>query len=188
MATVMTYSPSEVTVLIEGYTIPGMLSVEVKWDQPFFKSIRGIRGQITRVRNVNLSAEMTLTLQQTSLGNSTLQSIVQADVVNGNGVFFLVLKDLGGNFQINSKKAFINGVSDIKFSNGFEDRAWSITLTEVYLSDTSDNSFSMQSIFDKGSELYDSALGQATEYVGQAKEFATGAVGSASDAASGFFS
>lgn len=183
MSTVMTYSPSDIIVRIEDYTLPGIMSIELKWDQPQFKIVRGIRGQVARVRNTNMSGTVVLTLQQTSLGNSVLQSVMSGDQASGNGRFHLAISEGAGNLQIESSNAFVTSFPDMKYSNNFEDRVWTLGVFNVAMTDSASGTGSLRSILDQGSKLLGSALGEATKYAGRAEELAT----QAADKVSGFF-
>jgi hypothetical protein len=174
MATVMTYSPSEVKIVIAGYTLPGILSLNVVVDQPLFKSVRGIRGQVARVRNTNLSGTLTVVLQQTSQGNTVLEDIAQLDLKHGNGQFRLTLTGQENKTQLDCELAYILGFADIKYSNAFEDRSWSIALPAIVLPDVATNVARLGSILDRGSEYFDELKGQAIEYATPAIDSVTG--------------
>lgn len=132
-ATVKTYKPSQVSLQIAGYQLGGLVSISVSFNSPQFKTIRGIRGQNTRVRNTDNSLVITIEVLQTSVTNDLLSSIVFEDLKTGNGRLAVYLSDLSGTTKIQSTNAFVESYADFQFNNNLTTRSWKISLlsTEV---------------------------------------------------------
>ena len=67
MSKVYTYSPSEVQLTFGGYTVTGWQSISITRSVDAFKPVRGIRGKHTRVRSIDTSCTITVTILQTSM-------------------------------------------------------------------------------------------------------------------------
>lgn len=158
MAGVMTYSPRDVVVLIEGYTLPGLMSVSLAWNVPPYTMVNGIRGKTTRVLNKNTSATLTLECLQTSVVNDVLYQILNKDIVSGQARLNVTLKDNSGSFAIFSNQGYVQSYPEFKFSNQFDNRTWQIGLLQVESVDAGGNSVTAQSLFDQGSEYLSNLL------------------------------
>lgn len=133
MAAVKTYKPSQVALHIAGYQIGGLVSISVSFNSSQFKTIKGIRGQNTRVRDTDTSLIITIEVLQTSVTNDLLSSIVTEDARTGNGRLEVSLSDLSGTTKIQSSNAFVESYADFELSNKLSTRTWKISLlsTEV---------------------------------------------------------
>jgi hypothetical protein len=158
MASVMTYAPKDVQLQIEGYTVPGLLSLSLQWRVPPFKIVDGIRGTTSRVRNYNTSAILTAEALQTSVANDLFSQLVDLDLSTGQARVSVKLIDLSGSLSLQSDQSFIMTRSDIGLSNTFNSRSWQIAMLDVYHADVLGNSLSAQSIFDAGSKFIDQYL------------------------------
>lgn len=158
MASVMTYAPNDVKLLIEGYTLPGIVSLQLAWRMPPFKIVDGIRGKTSRVRNKNASAVLSIEVLQTSAANDLLSQIVNLDAFTNRGRITVTLVDLSGSLVLQSEECFVLTRADIGFSSSFDNRTWQIAMLDVYHVDVHGNSVSSSSIFDAGSKFLDQYL------------------------------
>lgn len=123
---VNTYSPSDVKLVIGGYTIAGWDNLTIARRSQGFVTIPGIRGKHTRVPTGDSSATITVSLIQTSPSNDVLSAIHDLDLIEGTGRISLTLSDLSGRSVFNSVEAYITGYPDVTFSGQFEYRTWTI--------------------------------------------------------------
>jgi hypothetical protein len=122
--TINTYSPSDVKLVISGYTLTGWDKITIARSSQVFRPIRGIRGKHARAETLDSSANLAISLVQTSLSNLVLSSILEADSSNGTARLDLLLKDNSGNSRFQSSEAYIVGYPETSFSGGFEYRTW----------------------------------------------------------------
>lgn len=122
--TVQTYNPKDVILTIGGYQLTGWQSVTISRTVKGFAVIRGIRGKNTRVKNVDTSATLTISLLQSSQGNDVLSYIHELDLDEGTARISLMLKDRSGRSVFSSNEAFITGYPIATFSGQFEYRNW----------------------------------------------------------------
>lgn len=144
--TVQTYSPSDVIITFGGYVLENWDTVSVKRTTPSFKIIKGIRGKNTRVRSQNTSAEVTLTIPITSIGNTVLGEIVAQDELNGTGRLIMTIKDVQGFEVFSTAEAFVEKPADKEYGAEMSSRAWTIHCLSSQTA-MSDNS-ALGSIFD----------------------------------------
>jgi len=124
MSKVFTYSPSEVQLTFGGYTITGWQNLTITRSVDAFKPVRGIRGKHTRVRSIDTSCTITVTILQTSMSNDVLCRIHDLDLEYGSGRIELLLKDMGGTGIFSSAEAYVLGYPEVVYSGEFEYRQW----------------------------------------------------------------
>lgn len=124
--TVNTYSPKDVILTISGYQLTGWQSITINRTVKGFTVVRGIRGKNTRVKNVDTSATINISLLQTSQGNDVLSYIHDLDLDEGTARIVLTLKDKSGRSVFSSNEAYITGYPTATFSGQFEYRNWEI--------------------------------------------------------------
>lgn len=128
---VLTYSPKDVKLIIAGYTVGGLISVTVSWNQPRFKVIRGAYGKITRVRNFDTGATMRVELLQTAIGNTIFSDLVSLDHETDGGKCEITLKDLSGKSIIFSDEAYCENFAEVRYSGDFDNRVWTFNLNRT---------------------------------------------------------
>lgn len=128
-----TYIPSKVYIEISGYKVQGHTSISVTLDNPTFKTIRGIRGTNTRVRDKNTSATLKLDLLQTSQTNDVLSDIVKNDILYGTGRLVIAIRDLSGSSLFYCDTAYVEGYPELGFSSTAGTRTWTINCLSVPL-------------------------------------------------------
>lgn len=126
MATVNTYNPSDVYLIIAGHICTGWNEISIEKSTPNFKFVKGIRGKNTRVQDLDTSAIINITLLQTSQTNDLLSEIHRLDIEEGTGRIELSIVDKSGTTAINSIEAYIENYPPKSFKDEFEPVSWSI--------------------------------------------------------------
>ena len=126
-----TFSPSDVTFQIDGYTISAWETIELSKDTESYNFIKGTRGKNTRVRNYNKSALLKISVLQTSDAHDILSEIHSLDIAQGESTadcarLSITLKDRSGTTAFQSDDAYIVSYPSVKFSQDFEMREWQI--------------------------------------------------------------
>lgn len=144
---VMTYSPTDVKLVVAGYPIAGWETISINRIAQGFQPIPGIRGKDTRSKNPKTSAIITVTTVMTSQTNDVLSYIHDRDLQYGTGRIVLTLKDNSGRSVFSSNEAFIQGFPEVVFSGNAEYRSWKLycQTTETY--NVGGNSRPVNSIF-----------------------------------------
>lgn len=126
---VLTYDPSSVTIIVCGYVIPGVVSINLQWKSEVFTIQRGIRGAHTRVYNNDRQATLVLELLPTSIANDVFTSIVLQDAANHSGLLEVSLKDTSGTSRFTTTNAYIRTFPDLSFNaEGITTRKWEIEI------------------------------------------------------------
>lgn len=126
MANVNTYNPSDVYLIICGHQCESWQEITVERSTPSFKHIKGIRGKHTRVRDVDSSAIITITVMQTSETNDILSEVHRLDIESGTGRLEITLMDKSGTTLISSIEAYIPNYPAKTFSDTIEFIPWTI--------------------------------------------------------------
>ena len=156
--TVQTYNPKDVILTIGGYQLTGWKSVTISRTVKGFAVIRGIRGKNTRVKNVDTSATLTISLLQSSQGNDVLSYIHELDLDEGTARISLMLKDRSGRSVFSSNEAFITGYPIATFSGQFEYRNW-----EFFAQST--DTYTVGGNAKPASDLLDSGLSEISRFI-----------------------
>lgn len=150
---VSTYSPSDVALVIGGYTLAGWDRISIVRRTDSFKPIYGIRGKHTRVRMGGKdaresSAFITIVLSQESQTNDVLSDIHRQDIEQGTARIALTLKDSSGSSVFSSDEAYITNFAAAEFSNDFGTREWRIFCQTTDTYNVGNNTRPQTSIFD----------------------------------------
>ena len=124
-----TYVPSEVKVTVAGHVVTGFTEtsfVDVEFSNDRVTMEKGADGEVARVINSDNSAIITVRLQQTSASNDVFSALFQADIISHSGSFVVSVKDNKGNTSYVSHDAWFTNLPSVSFSNGVEQREWSI--------------------------------------------------------------
>jgi len=145
---VMTYSPTDVKLIVAGYPVAGWESISISRVSPGFQQIYGIRGKDTRSKNPKTSSVIRVTTLMTSQSNDVFSYIHDRDLEFGTGRIVVTLKDNSGRSVFSSNEAFIRGFPETVFSGNASYRAWEIycQTTESYV--VGGNTRPVNSIFD----------------------------------------
>ncbi len=134
---IYTYKPSEVVLSVCEYVLPGLTDISVDWSSEKFSVIKGIRGKHTRVKTLDTSCTITISVSQTSVTNDVLSSIVSKDgSVEGEeqalANLSIFLKDAEGKTSFASDECFISQFPSIYFNDSLQDRQWIIHCLSTY--------------------------------------------------------
>lgn len=160
-----TYSPTEVTLTFGGYPLTGWNTISIKKSQPFYNTVRGIRGKNTRYRNIDTSATISFSCLQTGEANDIMSEIHRKDFTFGTGRISLTLKDNSGNSLFHSSEAFIEGFPETTYSGQFEYRVWTIVCLTVKEWNTGGNSIAPNSLFNKTTSFIGDTLSTVTDAI-----------------------
>ena len=107
-----TYSPSDVTLLLDGYKIEGWESINIKRGVQGYSFIKGRHGKNTRVKNFDTSAVIEVAILQTADSHEILNEIHTQDIApNVNSARLSVtLKDRSGTSAFQSDDAYVIGL------------------------------------------------------------------------------
>lgn len=160
---VSTYSPSDVALVVGGYTLSGWDRISIVRRTDTFKPVFGIRGKHTRVRMggkeaKESSAFVTITLSQESQANDVLSAIHTEDIDRGTGRLAIELKDSSGTSVYSSNEAYITNFAASEFSNDFGRREWRIFCQTTDTFNVGNNTRPQTSIFD-------SAINEVSSFV-----------------------
>lgn len=147
-AEVRTYAPSEVYLTFGGYIVEGWNSINLNKQVPTFKTIVGIRGKNTRVRNKNTYSVIEINCDLTSEVNQILSSIVATDRSSGGGVLNVSLMDKSGSEVFSSTEAYIQDESNRMYDATISSRVWVIECLTSRFDDTGSISNAL-SIFER---------------------------------------
>lgn len=124
---VLTYSPSDVKLILCGYQLTGVVSVKLEWKgaRPM-RVVRGLNGQNTRVFNKDLYATVSVEVLQTSITNDILTSILVQDRRLSSARLEFSVTDTRGSTFYQSTDAFVGAYPTIGLSGELETRVWEI--------------------------------------------------------------
>lgn len=163
---VLTYVPSNVTLLLSGYQVKGWTSISLTRNSPVFKQIRGIRGKNTRTRLKDTSAVLTIETLQTELLNEVFSMVLQADAVNGTARLEISLTESTGTSFFTTSTAYITAYPEVKYNAEISTISWTLVCEDSQLFVGNAKS---------------AAVGLINNSVARLKEFASGAIDGASD-------
>ncbi len=173
---VLTYDPSSVTIIVCGYIIPGIVSINLQWKSEVFSLHKGIRGVHTRVYNSDRQATLCLELLPTSVANDVFTSIVLQDAANHAGLLEVHLKDTSGTSRFSSTNAYLHTFPDLAFNaDGIITRKWEIEILSFVTASGNIGGNASNGI-------------DITDILSGARSSAEGLVNNGLDAISGYFS
>jgi hypothetical protein len=131
---VLTYDPSSVTIIVAGYVIPGVVSLNLQWKSEVFHVHKGIRGQHTRVYSPDRYSTLIVELLPTSVANDVFTSIVLQDAQAHSGLLEVSLKDSSGTSRFTTSSAYLRTFPDLSFNaEGITTRRWEIEILSFVL-------------------------------------------------------
>lgn len=132
-----TYSAEEVQVILEqvstglvyrvvGFMEDSMVTVTPSVDT--YTPYNGADNTGARIHNGNRSANVVLSLQQTSPSNDVLTRLLQKDVRSrrNEGLFSVMIKDASGRTVATARQAYITRLPEITYTNNMSVREWNI--------------------------------------------------------------
>lgn len=122
---ILTYSPSNVKIILCGYILTGVASINISWKgaKPF-STIRGIRGKHTRVYTPELYATVTVETLQTSITNDILTSILTQDRQTKSARLEFSIVDTSGSTAFQSTDCFVSSFPDVTLNNDLTTYKW----------------------------------------------------------------
>jgi len=124
------YNPKEVTVLVAGIPLSGFAAdtfINVERNEDVSIAYVGSKGEVGRVKNVDDTYTITITLQQISQSNNLLQAYITADeFIDMPPILPVSVIDLYGRELFQSSWAWIQKEPARSFSSGMETREWVI--------------------------------------------------------------
>jgi hypothetical protein len=136
-ASLATFSPNQVAVIITqestgishrlaGFSEDSIVSIDRNMET--FSLYTGSDDSSTRIANVNTSATMTVSLQQTSASNDILSAIYERDrqTLDSSGLFSITVKDLSGRSTYFAAEAYVASPPSSPFANSMQTREWQI--------------------------------------------------------------
>lgn len=124
------YDAKQVQVVIGGVAMEGFQPgsfVAIAYNEDQYKLIVGPDGSTTRSRTNNLSARVTLRLQQSSPSNDVLTGLFVADGESPVGAPVpIMVKDASGRSLFVSESAWIVKLPDSDYGTDPGERAWTI--------------------------------------------------------------
>ena len=154
MSAVLTYSPSEVMVTINAYTMTDLVSVEIEWSTESFSMVRGIRGRNTRRQSLDSSATLKLEFLQTSISNDILSELLLSDIAVQSSRLQISIMDNSGSTKIMSEEAFISSFPTVTFNNELNSRLWLIKMPSTEAT-VKGNAKPLPDIFSAASDFVD---------------------------------
>ncbi len=117
MAVFRNYDPLQVSFSFMGARISGYCDdtfIEVEREEDAFTKHVGSLGDVTRVRNLNRSGSVTLTLMAEAPSNDILTALAIADEQFGEEFGPLLIMDHNGNMEVFSSTAWIKKMPKIE--------------------------------------------------------------------------
>lgn len=157
MASLLTYSPSDVTITIAGlYSVTGYADgtfVRIIKDTQQITTVRAMDGTMSRVKSPDTGWKVEITLAQSSSGNDILSTLWNVDNVTGMGKFPLFIKDGTGSTMFMAASAWIEDLPEVVFSNQMETRTWRFAATEVVVNIGGNGENDLSSILGLGASV-----------------------------------
>lgn len=125
--------PKKVVVTFGEQNIGGWADgefISVAFSEAFSKVV-GADGEATRVMSNDDSAEVTITLMQSSKSNDYLTQKYLIDRASGVAVLPFTVTNLLGTEIIAAAEAWVAKLPDVKYSKGAETRAWTLHLAKA---------------------------------------------------------
>jgi hypothetical protein len=130
------YDPANVILNIGGRDISGFAEgtfIEVDRYADAFSMSVGSDGEVTRVKNQNVSGYFKCTLQQSSPSNDYLSSLATQDEQSSNAVVPVLLTDKNGTTLAKGAKSWVKKKAKPTYANTAESREWSLDTGNLQL-------------------------------------------------------
>lgn len=134
MATISSYSPENVVILIAGvYRVEGLLSgsfLTISKNSPIAVAERTADGVVARLINKDDSYSVAITLTSTTEANDFLTKLALIDRATNKGIFPILIKDTTGSSFFFSPSAWIEVMPDQEFTEEISPRVWIFRCTQ----------------------------------------------------------
>ena len=122
---------SQVTVVVGTTPIQGFVkdgdAVKIEMDEPSYKIVKGLYGEVTRYLIGDNVATITLNINESSPSNALLLNLQDLDRQAGGGVFPLQITDITQDKIFFAAEAFVNTKLSDRFGGDTNSREWTIT-------------------------------------------------------------
>lgn len=130
MASVRTYNPSRIVIIVHGLPMTGYADgtfVNITMPSDGITTSVGADGEIARAINPDRRCTVTITLQQTSPSNDFLSTIFNMDILTcGGHVAPILIQDLCGETLFSASSCWVVKPADVEFSKEISNRAWQL--------------------------------------------------------------
>jgi len=138
MAELATYVPDQVVVSVAGIPLEGFGEGSIIRIEPAddaWKAKVGVDGKVSRSRNNNRMATVTVTLMATSKSNALLTALYNSDRLspNGAGIGAFQMKDLQGASLNFAAACWIKRIPTIEYGAEVGEREWQFDVDELLL-------------------------------------------------------
>lgn len=137
MGQVTNYDPSRQSVAFMGIDVTGFMDatfIEVERNEDAFTTHVGATGDVTRVRNLNRTGKVVLTLTAAASSNGFLMAIHRTGEQFGIGdVGPLLIKDLNGNTVCRAAQAWIKKPPKIERAKEAGSCQWEFECAELWI-------------------------------------------------------
>ena len=137
MASLLLYSPSDVTVSIAGIHIATGFAadtfVNISKDIEPFEIQRAMDGSVQRIYKHDEGYKLDLTLAQSSQTNNVLSALYNIDTATRKGKFPVFVKDNKGSTTFFALTAWVNRIPDVSFGSTLATRTWTLQCTQASL-------------------------------------------------------
>ncbi len=122
-----TYSPDQNHASFGSVRLGGFVAdtfIEIEFEADAFSKQVGADGEVTRVKSLNESGTITVTLMQTSQSNDLLSAIFKRDKQNYGGVNAFKLQDTLGTTVFTAAKCWIKKLPNLELGAEASSRVW----------------------------------------------------------------
>lgn len=129
MATLFTYIPSEVNVLLAGFPVEGFVDgtfLTVDKDVMPYRTRTTADGRTSRLYTNSQSYTLSITVHTGSSANTFLTKMWQLDEISQRGKFPVLVKDGSGSDLLFSLTSWVDGLPTMSKSNTTDTRTWRI--------------------------------------------------------------
>jgi hypothetical protein len=128
-----TYDPKKVILTIGGVPMGGFadgtfISLERTSDAYAIHS--GADGEVARAKSNDKTAQLTITLAQTSDSNAVLSAIAQLDERANAGVVPVILKEIGGLTTAFAGTCWVRKMANVEYAKEITNREWVLDMAE----------------------------------------------------------
>lgn len=128
---VLTYVPSNVSLLFSGYEIKGWTQITASRNAPNYKQIRGIHSKHTRSRFLDRSAILKISTLQSEPVNDVLSLILSMDNRTGACRLEVMLKESTGTSLFSTTSGYILAFPEISYSGELATYTWEIACDDA---------------------------------------------------------
>ena len=128
------FDPVKVVVVLGGVPILGFTrgtAVEIAYTSPLWTEKTDLSGKLVRSKTNDLSAIVTLTLDQSSPSNAYLSRLAQRDLLAGSGSGVFSITDLNGATFYTSAQAYVKAYPNSAWGAESDARAWQIVCSRL---------------------------------------------------------